>query len=273
MVSSMNSNDKQGQSPIHFITDGSQDAAAIIAINEDRRRRQIAAIVAGADVPAWMPHPRPVYVEDGSAEAATYIAIREQQRRRSNVALFSSPVEPAKDRLPVLLSQVIITPTFATSEGQLIRAVTLPLQTIVEAIGKDPSIMYQIDPRKWEEIVAASYAESGQFDEVILTPRSGDHGKDLIAIKKGFGAIRIVESVKRYTPRHYVEASDVDALIGVINKQPHTSKGIISTTWEFAPKIMDDPDIARLVPYRVQLVNGTELVERLKAYTLSDGTT
>ena len=60
--------------------------------------------------------------------------------------------------------------------------------------------MYQIDPWRWEEIIAASYQESGLFDEVILTPRSNDGGKDVIAIKEGYGSIRFVESVKQYNP-------------------------------------------------------------------------
>jgi restriction system protein len=94
-----------------------------------------------------------------------------------------------------------------------------------------------------------------------------DRGKDLIAVKRGFMALRVVESVKRYTPGHVVTAEEVDALIGVISKQPQTNKGIISTTWEFAPKIMDDPDIARLVPTRLQLLKGAELVKRLVEFT------
>jgi restriction system protein len=165
------------------------------------------------------------------------------------------------------VSQTVITPYGKTDEGQLIRAVTIPLRAIIQKIMDDPSRMFKIDPRKWEEIIVASYEASGLFDEVTLTPRSGDRGKDLIAVKKGLMALRVVESVKRYTPGHLVTAEEVDALIGVMNKQPQTNKGIISTTWEFAPKIMDDPDIARLVPTRLQLLNGAELMKRLVEFT------
>jgi restriction system protein len=171
------------------------------------------------------------------------------------------------DNFPVLVSQAVIIPYQKTFEGELIRAVTIPLLAIIKKILEDPARLFGIDPRKLEEIVAATYHESGLFDEVTLTPRSGDHGKDLVVVKKGFGSVRIVESVKRYTPGHVVTAEEVDALIGVMSKQPQTSKGIVSTTWEFAPKIMDDPDIARLVPYRLELVDGKALVERFKEYT------
>jgi restriction system protein len=65
----------------------------------------------------------------------------------------------------------------------------------------------------WEEIVACAFDKAG-FDEVILTPRSGDHGRDLIALKRGAGSIRIVGSVKAYKPGHLVSYDDVRALLG-----------------------------------------------------------
>jgi hypothetical protein len=34
------------------------------------------------------------------------------------------------------------------------------------------------------------------FEEVILTPRSGDHGRDVIATKKALGTIRVIDQVK-----------------------------------------------------------------------------
>jgi restriction system protein len=177
------------------------------------------------------------------------------------------------DNFPVLVSQAVVIPYEKTFEGELIRAVTIPLLDIIRKIIEDPSRVYEIDPRKWEEIIAATHEQSGLFDEVTLTPWSGDRGKDLIVVKKGFGSVRFVESVKRYTPGRPVKAEEVDALIGVLNKQPQTSKGIISTTWEFAPKIMDDPDIARLAPMRLELVNGKALVERFREYTQPIGDT
>jgi restriction system protein len=259
-----------------FVEDGSQDAAAIIARNEDQRRRQQqlrAAIQSSAVEPEWVPQPPPVLVEDGWQDStAAIIAMNERLRRQNFAAVLASmqggdEVFVPPDNFPVLVSQAVIIPYEKTFEGELIRAVTLPLLDIIQKIMEDPSRMYQIDPRKLEEIIAATYEQSGLFDEVTLTPRSGDRGKDLIVVKRGFGSVRFVESVKRYRPGHVVTAEEVDALIGVMNKQPQTSKGIISTTWEFAPKIMDDPDIARLVPTRLELVNGKALVERFKEYT------
>ena len=79
-----------------------------------------------------------------------------------------------------LLLQTVIVPEDKTKEGLLIRAVSQPWFTIIRLIEKDPSIIFQISPVKWEEIIAGAYSEA-DFDEVILTPRSGDFGRDIIA--------------------------------------------------------------------------------------------
>lgn len=268
--------DKKSHPLPPFVEDGSQDAAAKIARMADQRWRQHAAGHWIDAAPEWVPQRHPVYVEDGSQDAAAIVARNQQYRRQRNAAALAAMMTTVQgsneeyvppDDFPVLVSQAVIIPYEKTFEGELIRAVTIPLLAIIQKIMEDPSRMYQIDPRKLEEIIAATYEQSGLFDEVTLTPRSGDRGKDLIVVKRGFGSVRFVESVKRYTPGHVVTAEEVDALIGVMNKQPQTSKGIISTTWEFAPKIMEDPDIARLVDTRLELVNGKALVERFKEYT------
>jgi len=167
------------------------------------------------------------------------------------------------------LAQAVIIPYEKTDEGQLIKAVTFPLLAIIERIMKEPSLMYEIDPRKWEEIIAATYDESGLFDEVTLTPRSGDRGRDVIAVKNGFGSVRLIESVKRYRrgPKHRVTAEEVQALLGVLLSDPQANKGIVSTTGEFAPMILENSHIKQYMPHRLELVDGTALVERLMEYT------
>src|SRR5262245_33715096 len=130
--------------------------------------------------PPWIPpakQPPPVFGYDGSGDAAM-IAAHQARRRQQFIAAISAgttgPVFVPEDSFPVLVSQTVIIPYDKTGEGQLIRAATLPLREIIKAILKDPSLMFGIDPRKWEEIIAAAYAESKLFDVVTLTPRSGD---------------------------------------------------------------------------------------------------
>jgi len=105
------------------------------------------------------------------------------------------------------------------------------------------------------------------YDEVILTPRSGDHGRDVVAIKNGIGCIRIIGSVKAYAPGNLVRPDDVRALAGVLHGDLKASKGIITTTSDFAPSIPTDPYLAPLMPYRLELMNGIKLMEWLNKLT------
>jgi len=186
-------------------------------------------------------------------------------------AITSPPPDP-QDLLPTLVMQTLIISESKTTEGMLIQAVTIPWKEILKIITNDPNAIYQIDPWKWEEIIAGSYQASGHFDEVVLTPRSRDHGRDVIATKHGFCSIRCIESVKRYTPGRVVKADDVRALGFAMLADPKVNKGIVSTTWEFAPELEDDPNIKSLLPHRLELINRDKLIERFKTWDKADRT-
>ena len=86
-------------------------------------------------------------------------------------------------------------------DGRLIRTVALPWFEILKMIQKEPDSIYQIDPWKWEEIIAGAYTQAG-FDEVILTPRSGDKGRDVIATKHGIGSIPSAACFSKDRPKN-----------------------------------------------------------------------
>jgi restriction system protein len=170
-----------------------------------------------------------------------------------------------EDILPKLIIQTLILPESKDAEGVLIRDVTIAWWEIIKLILQDPNLMYQIPHRTWEEVIAGGYEAAGY--KVTLTPASGDLGRDVIAYRDGFGSVRFIESVKRYTPNHPVTANDVRALLGVLHSDQNATKGIVSTTWEFAPKIAEDPLIKPHIPYRLELVNRHGLIERFKDWT------
>lgn len=182
-------------------------------------------------------------------------------QRRTNISFL--PLSQAQEKSSLLVQAVVETGD-KTWEGDIIVAVLPVWEEIVKLIEKDPEVIFQIDPRKWEEIIAASYEKHG-FDEVILTPRSGDFGRDVIATKKGFWSVRVIESVKRFNPNHLVPADDVRALLGILASDRNASKGVISTTSDFAPLIKDDPFIKPHIPNRLELINGNQLIARLKS--------
>jgi len=163
----------------------------------------------------------------------------------------------------VLLQSAVVVFGDKTNEGQLIREVAIPWFEIIRHLDRDPDFMFRIPSRKLEEIIAGAYERAG-FPEVILTPRSGDRGRDVIATRPGVGCIRIVDQVKAYKRGHRVTADEVRSVLGVLQVDRNVSKGVITTTSQFAPGILKDEDLKAFVPYRLELKDGPQLVRWLK---------
>ena len=170
--------------------------------------------------------------------------------------------------VPALVLKALLDFGEATDDGRLVQAVAEPWFEIVRMLQQDPERLYQIDPFKWEEIIAGAYERAG-FDEVILTPRSGDKGRDVIATKRGIGSIRFFDQVKAYRPSHLVTAEEVRAMIGVITGAGNVSKGIITTTSGFAPRVTEDAFIKPFMPYRLELKPRDDLLAWLAELSTS----
>lgn len=162
---------------------------------------------------------------------------------------------------PFCLSTLII-PGEKVGDGLLVEAINIPWISIVRELNQKPDFLRTMDPRRFEELIAASYKQAG-FDEVILTPQSGDFGRDVIAIKRGFVTVRVLDQAKRYAPDNLVGANDIRALIGVLQSDHSATNAVLTTTSDFAPKVKDDPFIKPYLPNRLQLINGADLVARL----------
>jgi restriction system protein len=156
---------------------------------------------------------------------------------------------------PGVLLAAIVTPGENTPEGLIIEATAEPWFRIVDWLLRDPNAVFQFDWRQWEEIIAGAYTEAYPGAEVILTPRSGDKGVDVIitATLPGLGSVRFFDQVKRYSPGHVVTLEEVAALVGVLTLRGNVSKGIITTTSSFAPGVMSDESLKKLMPNRLEL--------------------
>lgn len=153
--------------------------------------------------------------------------------------------------LPDLTIQAeILTLGDKTKEGALVEAVSWPWFAIVERFRRDPDAIYGYDARQWEELIAGAYERAG-FDEVVLTHRSGDLGRDVIATKNGVGSIRIYGQVKAYRGDRPVPANDVRALLGTLARDQNVSKGVMTTTSTIAPGVYEE--FANMMPHRIEL--------------------
>ena len=60
-----------------------------------------------------------------------------------------------------------------------------------------------------------------------------------------------------------MSADEVRALIGVVSL-PNVTKGIVTTTSTFAPRIMEDPTVSAYVPNRLELRDRAQLLPFLE---------
>jgi restriction system protein len=202
-------------------------------------------------------------VEDGSALARSFAS----RRRQAHAAALSSTTGVFGPLLPLALTASIsvsslIIPERRTAEGILVKSTSAIWSEIVERLGSDWNTAFQLTADQWEELIAGAFHKAG-FDEVTKTPHSGDHGRDIIAIRHGFGCVKILGSVKAYKPDHLVEYDAVRALIGVVTADQKASKGIITTTSDFPPLMEKDLGIAPFLSTRLELVNGKRLQQWL----------
>ena len=108
--------------------------------------------------------------------------------------------------------QALVTREAQVEEGWLVTALEPAWRRFAELLKATPDALNFLTPQQLEELIAATYDKAG-YDEVILTPRSGDFGRDVIASRKGWGSVRIIDQVKCSQQGHVVTANDVRALL------------------------------------------------------------
>jgi restriction system protein len=164
-----------------------------------------------------------------------------------------------QDTQPIItLHATIIELRGRTAHGALVESVSNTWRQILRELQRNPELLFEFTnhPRKFEEFIAGAYHEYG-FDQVELTPRSGDLGRDIIATKSGYGSVRFLDQVKAYSPGRVVTAEEVRAMVGVLHLDHNASKALITTTADFAPGVQHE--FARMMPHRLELKSGQQL--------------
>jgi len=92
-------------------------------------------------------------------------------------------------------------------------------------------VLYNLELRKFEEFIAAIFANKGY--RVELTEQTRDGGYDIIAVKDTPIAadLRVLVECKRYRPDRPVEVAVVRGLWGLVNDPSlRADRGVIATT-------------------------------------------
>lgn len=164
----------------------------------------------------------------------------------------------------VLLRTALVRRGASTPEGDEIQSPTATWFEIVRQLERDPEFRFEfpIDPIKFEEFLAGAHKLHG-CDSVVLTPRSADRGRDVIAVSSTRGAMeKVLEQAKAHSPTNLVSANDVRAIFGVLRLDPSATKALITTTSSFAPGVADE--FQKVIPHQLETKNGEQLLEWIR---------
>lgn len=160
---------------------------------------------------------------------------------RARAALVQLEQEPAfQPTAPCIIVPSFIIPGDKTKEGLLVEGVGTLWFEIVRRIREDPDFVYNIECWDWEKLIAGAYKQEG-WETVVLTPRKGDKGIDVIATRADWGQIRflLLHQMKAYAPDHLVGPDEVREMLGVLHTEHNATKAIISTTSAFTSGAID----------------------------------
>jgi len=118
-------------------------------------------------------------------------------------------------------------------KSSLIVVDRLPLRLLSQILS-NPSDVRNITPRQFEEFVAELLSELG-FSNVILTPRSGDGGKDVIASHSVQDIpLTFYFECKKYAEGNKIQLETMRSLLGTVAHDSRmVNKGILVTTSTF----------------------------------------
>jgi hypothetical protein len=126
---------------------------------------------------------------------------------------------------------VEIVPADVLSEFKKVEFVPLRL---LDQILRSPELMRDLSPRDFERFVATLIDEIG-FENVVITPRSNDQGRDILAVKRVHGIpVLFAFECKRYGVDKPIGIELLRALFGTISHGPtKANKGVLVTTSRF----------------------------------------
>ena len=175
------------------------------------------------------------YITDHDPTSQSFIGLlTSYMQERVTLRIQSEP--PFSDDAPRIAIRSLIIPGDQTKEGTLVKGVSRLWFEILRMIHNDPDSIHHIDCWKWEEIVAGAYNQEG-WEIVVLTPKRGDKGRDIIAERKDWGQLRflLLDQVKSYAPDHLVGPDEIREMAGVLHREQGATKGLITTTSGFSP--------------------------------------
>jgi restriction system protein len=147
----------------------------------------------------------------------------------ADVEYYWDGVQEILNILDITEGSLIYTPSQPVIESpKLIRAVS---DELIRLLANRPDLLYTVEPRKFEELIAELFYRNGFHVELMKQTRDG--GKDIIAIYNSMGILtKYVIECKRYSQSNKVSLGIVQRLLGV-KISNSANKAILATTSTF----------------------------------------
>ncbi|WP_415881724.1 restriction endonuclease [Neptuniibacter sp. QD34_54] len=128
-------------------------------------------------------------------------------------------------------------------------------QELTEYLIRNPKAMYELEPRKFEELIAYIMQQHGY--EVELTQQTRDGGVDIYALKHSdFGSLLTIVDCKKYSENHPVGVSLVREMIGTMHLE-NASHSMIVTSSRFTK---DSTVLAEQHKYKMSLKGHADIL-------------
>ena len=124
-------------------------------------------------------------------------------------------------------------------QERIVRAENIPFK-LIHAILHDPRHMHNLTPRQFEEFIAEVVDHLG-FSNIILTPPSGDGGRDVIASNEINGIpITFFFECKKYAEGNKIQLDTLRSLLGTVaHHATEANMGVLVTTSTFTKGCKD----------------------------------
>lgn len=131
---------------------------------------------------------------------------------------------------------------------QIVTDVMEVSEELLHRLSENPSLVYELSPRKFEEVVTELLSRQGY--EITITPLTRDGGKDIYASQKtALGSFLYIVECKRYAPDNPVGVGLLRKLYGVVEAEKATA-GILATTSFFTKPAKE---FQKQIEFRVSL--------------------
>lgn len=166
------------------------------------------------------------------------------------------------------LQSVEFAPLWVPSTPELltVEEFTFVDRKVAERIAKDPRLLFSIDPRFFEELLASIFGDLGY--QTILTKRTQDGGRDIIGLaRKDYMDQKLIIECKRYAPHRKVSVSQVRSLYGVAQDE-RVTKALLATTSSFTKSARD---FATSHIWQLGLLEYEDIVRMTRNYSVKRG--